>query len=99
MRGDWELVGKVSVDAGCVMVGDPCYTVGKPEIWKEFIKRAWPGAFDPARENDETAARCHDCVELPQGVVVPSGYGDGTYKVYVKKNHEGRVIRLLVVFD
>ena len=33
------------------------------------------------------------------GVVAQSGYGDGCYKVYVKKNDEGRVIEMKIKFD
>ena len=33
------------------------------------------------------------------GLAVESGYGDGTYDVYVKKNKEGRVASVTVIFD
>lgn len=101
-----ELVGKIFVDAGCVLVGDPCYTLpdegshrdDSVRDWSQFVRRMFdekgnrinevaPGVCAPFQGGAET------------GLVVESGYGDGEYPVYVERTRDGRVGRLIVVFD
>lgn len=80
-----QLVGHVSVDAGCVMVGDPCYTLpdeGSSRTddvrdWRKFCDRM----FDEKNKLAEGVVAPFDWREA--GLVVDSGYGDGTYPVYV----------------
>jgi hypothetical protein len=89
-KGQWKKVGEIGVDAGLVMVGDPCYVLGddasqRVKSWSEFCD---------SLGNDYPTVK-----DMNFGFVVSSGYGDGLYPVYVKKNAEGRVIGLKVEFD
>lgn len=87
---DWRLAGYCGVDAGLIMIGDPCYVIGPNpsnvmlEDWDTFI--AWlheeDPEFDPSDEpvNKQMPFRLgHDGA----GVVFESGYGDGVYPVYI----------------
>lgn len=92
-----DLVGHVDVDAGIVMIGDPCYTLGDgssaPASWSEFVD----ATFKP--ENIVNKAGVAMPLEHKgAGIVIPSGYGDGSYPVYVNTNSEGRVVSATVVF-
>jgi len=36
--------------------------------------------------------------QFKDGMIIPSGWGDGNYHVYVQENKEGRTLRVLVDF-
>jgi len=107
-NGKW-LVGRVGVDAGMVMVGDPCYLdkYGKEssdgfewvesEVDAQKTKQKYDYSYSGA-----CAATLGDNLAGELGradaVAVSSGYGDGVYPVYAHYNHEGRIERLEVVF-
>jgi hypothetical protein len=87
----WKTVGEISVDAGMAMICDPCYLTrdaGQPHPvhgdWAEFCNAMGESHF----------------MELPlgHGVVVRTGYGDGSYPVQVRINKEGRVAEMRVLF-
>lgn len=102
----WENAGTINVDAGCVMVGDPCYTQGRDAssavgTWQEFLERTWPESFGAAAEHGphvQLSDVAPAIGEAGVGVVVSAGYGDGQYPVFVRRNEEGRVAELRVVF-
>jgi len=93
---EWEKVGDVGVDAGGILICDPCYAVGDepqlPHPWKAFCD-AWFAAEEhgvaqfPFRRGHEGAA-----------IVVQSGVGDGFYPVFVKRDKSGRVAAVKVEF-
>jgi hypothetical protein len=93
MKRPWERVGVVGVDAGMVWIGDPCYCVTPDaschpaKTWMEFCDLLHEGGFD---------SRGHQQFNVSTGiaglgVAVSSGYGDGVYPVYIRRNEEGRV--------
>jgi len=103
---EWLHIGDVGVDAGLIMVGDPCYCTGDPPAnawikdWDEFCKHMLAPTNQihgntvceiPFEGGDEGA-----------GVAVSSGYGDGLYPVYAKFSDEDdwgiRIKELKVVF-
>lgn len=91
----WEYVGDVAVDAGVVMVGDPCYATDKKHPihrWEKFCD-----LLGRDSENGVTGLKfAHGGGGM--GVVVTSGYGDGVYPVYVKHDDRGVIAELKVVF-
>ena len=94
----WEKVGEIGVDAGIVMVGDPCYYATPDcnshpaKTWKEFC--------DLLGEEYPTCKQLNYKLGHPGlGFVVQSGYGDGNYPVFIKKNNEGLIIGLMVKFN
>lgn len=96
----WEKVGEVGVDAGMVWIGDPCYIASKDAShvfpsWKKFCAELFKG--DPNCNND-TKQWNYKMGHAGLGVSVSSGYGDGTYDVFVKRSRDGRVAEAKVVF-
>ena len=79
-------VGEVSVDAGLVWVGDPCYIKHHPELYDES---KW-GDF------------CANIEDLPSekfsGVATFTNFGDGSYPVYVSFDKDGSPTKLEVIF-
>ncbi len=103
-----KVVGHVDVDAGILWLGDPCYILpdkGKPA---EFTYDQLLAIFD--QQEKQTGKYPHvttiqhngtlgDKEHEGKGVVVGTGYGDGTYPVTATFNREGRVVRVSVDFD
>lgn len=91
----WEKVGEIGVDAGLCWVGDPCYIVSKDasyvfEKWEDFCNVLdTNGFFDGKRHSVE--------FNNGLGVCVSTGYGDGSYPVYVKRDGN-RIAEVKVVF-
>lgn len=81
---NWVLAGQCAVDAGLIMIGDPCYINGEEPAnelatgdWMEFCD--WLGEDYPITK--EIPFRLgHDGA----GVVMSSGLGDGCYEVWVR---------------
>ena len=98
-------VGVVGVDAGVLMVGDPCYFFG-PEItaaqqayrggWTEVCEELLDKQFDADRDNAAQLrfAKGHKGL----GVIVHTTHGDGAYPVYLETDNKGRR-RLVVDLD
>ncbi len=97
-----EQIGTVCVDAGIVMIGDPCYTLSDNASHRTDIARVWdrfceqtfaPGPHQKGHRDGEAVEPLGEGV----GLVVSTGYGDGEYPVYVE--YEGtRIARLVVEF-
>lgn len=102
-----ELVGKVWVDSGQLMIGDPCYLKDWQDTDADMDRLdavhgpdapAVPsGAFTYQGACEATCSPAQVGM-LGQGLaaVFSSGYGDGEYPVYAHKNKEGRVMRVTV---
>ena len=90
-----EYIGKVGVDSGTMMLGDPCYIsddkrLHSDEGWQKFCKEVlFTKQYDSMR---------HAQIGRGTAVVTDTGYGDGEYSVYITRNNEGRVMSLTVVF-
>jgi hypothetical protein len=95
-------IGVISVDAGVVMIGDPCYHIGEKNPPKDFCKD-WSEFCQRKLQKDE---KCLDAVQLNHdrgraglAVVVGGFGGDGCYPVFVEKSKDGLVRRLIVDFQ
>ena len=84
-----EQIGYMSVDAGLCWVGDPCYIMGSD---------ASHGVGDWDAFCDSLTDKGHS-EPLGEGVgfAVTTGYGDGSYPVYIEKDN-GRVKSITVDF-
>lgn len=96
-RNKWEKVGVIGVDAGLCWIGDPCYVVSKDasnvfETWDEFCSQLFKNEISGVKQWNYAMGHAG------LGVSVSTGYGDGEYPVYVKRNTEGRITEAKVVF-
>lgn len=91
----WEHVGQVAVDAGCVWLGDPCYIIDNSQDWtRDWIKFC----EKTSNSHDKGYLQINfDSGHNGLGVLVHSGYGDGNYPVYIKKENN-RVKEVKIVF-
>jgi hypothetical protein len=65
------------------------------EDWKDFCNNFW----DKQEKSKEPAVQFnYDKGHPGLGICTSTGYGDGEYDVFIKKNKEGRVAELKVVF-
>lgn len=92
-----ELIGHVGVDAGLMYIGDPCYEIGSDA--SEKFAGTWSDFCNLLGSSEDNGI-----LKLPyklghegKAVVVSSGYGDGTYPVYVERK-DGRIARVIVDF-
>ena len=95
-----ELVGHIGVDAGLIYIGDPGYEIGSDTdgkfqgTWADFCDLLYGGK--KGMENG-VLKMLFPLGREGQAVVVSSGYGDGTYPVYVDRK-DGRIARVIVDF-
>jgi len=103
---DWSLAGFIGVDAGVVWIGDPCYCV-TPDTDSHPAK-TWPEFCDKleAAPNKEVVPFSYKGeTMLPGGtdsnlgIVVHTAHGDGSYPVFVKKNRDGQVSSVTIMFE
>jgi len=92
-----EQVGFVYVDAGIIMLGDPCYTLPDDASHRGEVGRNWD-AFCEATFATEDPGQVYKPFGDGTAVVVSSGYGDGQYPVYVTRSDDGRVASVTVKF-
>jgi len=108
VSNDWQLVGHIGVDAGLCWIGDPCYILHKdPKAEEDYnrpplaIGKDWRDFCGIiSTERNEMPLRKsfnYDLGHEGLGVCVDSGYGDGTYPVYVIVE-DGRVKEVKVIF-
>lgn len=95
---EWEKVGVIGVDAGLCWIGDPCYILHRDDDKYIAIGKNWR-EFCSNFENYPVMKQFHYDMGHPGlGFCVSTGYGDGSYDVFVKRNNEGRIAEVKVVF-
>ena len=106
MKG-FELAGYCGVDSGQILFTDPCYL----DEWKGHHKelnidynddppqKKRPYSYEGACNATLSEFKAGQLDEGVTGVCVSSGYGDGNYPVYVRKNQEGRIVEAKIMFD
>lgn len=95
MSGEWIKAGEIGVDAGLCWIGDPCYVVSKDA---SHVFKSWSDFCDQIGSDDVKQFN-YNHGHPGLGVAVQTGYGDGTYPVYIRRNKEGRVMEVKAVFD
>lgn len=90
--------GTIGVDAGICWIGDPCYILHAEPAPKE-IGETWSDFCDILTKIEKkTGESTHSQIGRGTGVVVSTGYGDGSYPVYIELDSSGRVARAIVDF-
>lgn len=98
-----ELIGRIGVDSGQVMVVDPCYL-------DEWIANKAFEKSDFSKEFSYNQACLRSCSKLQVGVlgdemavVSSTAWGDGTYPVYAivdeRKYGNRKIMGLVISFD
>jgi hypothetical protein len=91
-------IGEIGVDAGLCWIGDPCYVLHK-DAPPQAIGRDWDEFCDLLGKEYPTAKQFdYDLGHPGLGVVVSTGYGDGTYPVFAEFNEDGRIAKFWVEF-
>ena len=91
------MIGSVYVDAGIVMIGDPCYTLPDDGSHRDEAARDWHTFCDSLYGDDRDTLHGVEPMGQGVGIVVQSGYGDGEYPV-VAEYEDGRVKSVTVKF-
>jgi hypothetical protein len=98
-KTNWEYIGECGVDSGQLMVTDPCYL----ESWvaNEYedgigeSNYSYAGACK-ATLSEKNAGQLHNSHGMSIGVAFSSGYGDGVYPVFAKKDKHGRIVEVKI---
>ena len=97
------LIGRFSVDAGLVMILDPCYIYDSdgglskdfPQTWDGFLRKfLWKNG-----EHLDYNQMNFDGGYPGLGVISSTGYGDGEYPVYATIDRHGTILSLRIDFD
>ncbi len=97
---DWKKVGEVPVDSGQMMLCDPCYL-------KDWVhEESWDGENEEFKNKFSYNGASQKTLSENVGVigklaaVSSTGWGDGSYPVYVVEMSGGhRIAAMMVVFD
>lgn len=90
----WKLIGTVPVDAGCLVLIDPCYLKSDANTGGSNVD-----PYDEVLHSDDgLTENGYQSVGLKSGVVFSTGYGDGTYPVFARIEG-GRVMEIRVIMD
>ena len=103
-KSEFIEAGWVGVDSGQIMVGDPCYIGDNWDSeWNENEVKAGKRVPDNRRMNYSGACAAslspnmYGSIGGSLAFCTSSGFGDGLYPVYVKKEN-GRVAAILIDF-
>jgi len=86
-----KLIGNMSVDAGLCWVGDPCYVLGddassRVHDWNEFCGLLLNEGEQHKHWSAPPLALTNS---LAFHLAINTGFGDGTYPVYIETSDEG----------
>jgi len=108
----WEYIGTIGVDSGQMMLSDPSYVkhfAESDDVVKlnEVIKNgsdnsySYLGACSQSNTPQQAGVLVND-IGAEMGIVCSSGFGDGSYPVYVKRhnfsNGGKRVVEMKIEF-
>ena len=99
-RRQWVKAGAVSVDTGTLWLGDPCYVLPADKVdapgrdWEKFVE----GQYEEGPNGEPAPMHDKGHMELPDGVLVSTGVGDGRYDVFVQRTRDGEIAAVKVVF-
>lgn len=104
---DLEYAGSFSVDSGQAMVGDPCYLdqydPNSKDPWFDYDNNSVldnkVGEYSYQGVSATTVKNNFGTIGDGLAVAFSTGYGDGSYPVYVKLNDDGRVSMVVIDFE
>jgi len=89
----WSRIGEVAVDAGMLMVCDPCYAIGEDSVLQAVCSGDWSTFLkDQVRTDVEHYSLRHQINFLSgvsgAGVLAGTADGDGVFPVYALKTRD-----------
>ena len=81
-KSNWKRVGTIGVDSGQMMLVDPCYVLNDSR--HDDVGADYKDLLD-AYEDDYS----RETLEFSNGIVSSTGFGDGSYDVFIKTSDEG----------
>jgi hypothetical protein len=96
---DLHYAGMIAIDSGQAMVGDPAYL----DNWDDDKTKEWNiegkvGQYSYQGASATTLANDYGQLETATAVVFSTGLGDGLYPVYVHKDEEGTITKVVIDF-
>jgi len=94
-------IGSFSVDSGQAIVGDPCY-LDEWEPWSNgepFDHQSKAGQYGYLGACGVTLKEGYGTLGNGSAVAFTTGYGDGLYPVYAELNDDGRIVKVVIVFE
>ena len=90
VMGNLRKIGEIPVDSGQMMLVDPCYILADNNTKDERLNKLYESCIDVTC-SDEMAGT------IDLGAVCSTGYGDGSYPVYVDVE-DGRISKMVIRF-
>ena len=89
-----KLLGHVGVDAGMLMIGDPCYFIGKDATVNTEVFPTWSVAcnelFCAGDHGRDHPYLIESAFGALLGIAVRTTHGDGSYPVHLEAYKDGR---------
>lgn len=82
-----ERIGSVCVDSGMLMITDPCYV-------KEATSEKCATIYEATNNEDNSGSILNGL-----GLAFQTGYGDGIYDVYAKRDENGRIVKVEIILE
>ena len=110
-KSNWKRVGTIGVDSGQMMLVDPCYALVDDAEVKSL--RGGNGIESQIKISEQVKTYEKllevygddynvDTIEYADGIICSTGYGDGSYDVFIKTIEDGtwghRVAEMKIVF-
>ena len=89
----WSKAGYVDVDAGIIMIGDPCCTLPDDASQRIEIAKNWDKFCGAINYESGISSPLGEGTSL----VISTGYSDGPSPVFIKRQ-KGRIAAVKVVF-
>jgi hypothetical protein len=95
----WRAAGITGVDAGVILITDPCYVVRDPDQQEYEPYATWSNLARQMMPETEPSYQIRNEFGAEVGVVVNRFGGDGVYPVYIDVNEHGYVRAAMICFD
>ena len=100
-KTDWKRIGTLGVDSGQMMLVDPCYALADKQELENILLHEQINTYDKLLEEYGDDFNV-DTIEFADGIVCSTGYGDGSYDVFIKTIDDSmwghRVAEMKIVF-
>jgi hypothetical protein len=98
MNKKWKQIGNCAVDSGMLIISDPCYVLPKigdqiEYTYDDLLRDSFDG------EKDTLPKEVIFKDKSGNGVAVRGFGGDGNYPVYIKRDINGTILEIKILFN